>query len=162
AIPPMPVWSVAPSGTNATACAAIARSISEGAVSGSATGSRSEWIRTSMSWVWIAWGCAGGSPSVRGRRGVASTISTRAGARPQLVDRRARVERERAEAVAVGRRGRRRHHARRHAPGYAREAAEVGRHEAHRVTRVAQRALDRPVEARLQCYAGPREQRERV
>ena len=80
----------------------------------------------------------------------------------QLVDRGARVQRERAAAVAVGRRGRGGHHARRHPPRDPREAAEVGGDEPDGVARVAQSAFDRPVEARVQRDTGACEERKQV
>ena len=76
----------------------------------------------------------------------------------QLADRAARVQRQRAPAVGVGRRRDGRHHARRLPLEQRPEAAEVRGREPDVGAGVPQRPLERAEEARQVVHAGPREQ----
>ena len=76
----------------------------------------------------------------------------------QLRHRGACVQREAGAAGGVERRRAGRHHPRRELARDPGEAPEIGRDEAHVVAGLAQRALDRPEEAREQAHSGTREE----
>ena len=153
----MPVCSVAPSGMKAAACSAIARSASVGGGSCEREG-RLVGLDQQVDLVRVEGVEVVGRQAERRREALrdlddAEAIGVLARA-AQLRDRGAGVQREAAPAVGVGRRRGGRHHPRALLLQQRREAAKVGGGEGDVGSLVAQRALDRAVEAREVVHAG--------